>query len=82
METTFAYYIDHYPSINRDPTTISIVLDAFLRLRRNESRPLPLSLVHGDFNPANFLYETGKVTALMDWENSRVGQPARTSAGC
>ena len=74
METTFAYYIDHYPSINRDPT-ISIVLDAFLTLRRNKPRPLPLSLVHGDFNPANFLYENGKVTALIDWENSRVGDP-------
>jgi len=32
-------------------------------------------LVHGDFNPANFLYEAGKVTALIDWENARIGDP-------
>ncbi len=32
-------------------------------------------LVHGDFNPANFLYEGGKVTALIDWENARIGDP-------
>jgi aminoglycoside phosphotransferase (APT) family kinase protein len=74
MDTTFEYYIDSYPMINRDPM-LCIVLDAFLTLRRNKPRPLPLSLVHGDFNPANFLYADGKVTALIDWENARIGDP-------
>jgi aminoglycoside phosphotransferase (APT) family kinase protein len=31
--------------------------------------------VHGDFNPANFLYKNGRVSALIDWENSRIGDP-------
>ena len=31
--------------------------------------------MHGDFNPANFLYEGGRVTALIDWENARIGDP-------
>jgi aminoglycoside phosphotransferase (APT) family kinase protein len=74
MDSTFRYYIDSYGSIDFDPTMM-IVLDAFLTLRRNKPRPLPLALVHGDFNPANFLYADGKVTALIDWENSRVGDP-------
>ena len=74
MDSTFAYYLDAYPHIGFDPT-IMVMLDAFLTLRRNKPRPLPLVLVHGDFNPANFLYENGKVTALIDWENSRVGDP-------
>ena len=52
-----------------------VMLDSFLTLRRTKPRPLPLALVHGDFNPANFLYADGKVTALIDWENSRVGDP-------
>ena len=74
MDTTFEYYLGHYPKINRDPM-LCLLLDAFLTLRRHKPRPLPLSLVHGDFNPANFLYADGKVTALIDWENSRVGDP-------
>jgi prepilin-type processing-associated H-X9-DG protein len=74
MDTTFDYYLDGYWSINRDPM-LCILLDAFLTLRRNKPRPLPLSVVHGDFNPANFLYADGRVTALIDWENSRIGDP-------
>lgn len=74
MDTTFEYYLDNYPKFNRDPL-LCIVLDTFLTLRRNKPRPLPLSLIHGDFNPANFLYADGKVTALIDWENARVGDP-------
>lgn len=74
MDSTFEYYLDGYERINRDPH-MCILLDAFLWLRRNKPRPLPLSVVHGDFNPANFLYDDGRVTALIDWENSRVGDP-------
>ncbi len=74
MESTFEYYIAGYDNINFDPS-MCILLDAFLTLRRNKPRPLPLVVVHGDFNPANFLYADGRVTALIDWENSRVGDP-------
>ena len=74
MDSTFEYYISSYPTFAYDPSA-QIVLDAALTLRRHKPRPLRLSLVHGDFNPANFLYEDGKVTALIDWENSRVGDP-------
>lgn len=74
MDSTFEYYIGHYPSIAYDPAAM-VLLDAALTLRRHKPRPLRLSLVHGDFNPANFLYENGQVTALIDWENSRVGDP-------
>lgn len=52
-----------------------VLLDSFLTLRRNKPRPIKLSVVHGDFNPANFLYENGAVSALIDWENSRIGDP-------
>lgn len=74
MASTFDYYIDGYDGLNFDPG-MCILIDAFLTLRRHPPRPLPLSVVHGDFNPANFLYENGKVTALIDWENSRIGDP-------
>ena len=74
IDTTIDYYVRSFPDIDYDPSVMSI-LDLFLTLRRNIPRPLPLVLVHGDFNPANFLYEGGKVTALIDWENARIGDP-------
>ena len=74
MDSTFEYYVSSYPSLAYDPAAM-VLLDAALTLRRHKPRPLPLVLVHGDFNPANFLYENGRVTALIDWENSRVGDP-------
>ncbi len=74
MNSTFEYYINSYAGLAYDPSTI-ILIDSFLTLRRNKPRPLPLALVHGDFNPANFLYENGKATALIDWENSHIGDP-------
>jgi prepilin-type processing-associated H-X9-DG protein len=74
MDTTIDYYIRGYQDIAYDPG-IMIFLDCFLTLRRTKPRPLPLALVHGDFNPANFLYADGRVTALIDWENSRIGDP-------
>lgn len=74
MDSTFEYYVSSYPSLAYDPAAM-ILLDAALTLRRNKPRPLPLALVHGDFNPANFLYQDGRVTALIDWENARIGDP-------
>lgn len=74
MDTTFEYYLREYGTIAWDPTMM-VLLDSFLTLRRNKPRPAKLALIHGDFNPANFLYADGRVTALIDWENSRVGDP-------
>ena len=74
MDSTLEYYIASYGDVSYDPG-IMVVLDSFLTLRRTKPRPLPLVPVHGDFNPANFLYADGRVTALIDWENSRIGDP-------
>ena len=74
IDSTIDYYVRSYPTMEFDPF-VSTILDLFLTLRREKPRPLPLVLVHGDFNPANFLYEGGKVTALIDWENARIGDP-------
>jgi aminoglycoside phosphotransferase (APT) family kinase protein len=32
-------------------------------------------LVHGDAGPGNFLFEHGRMTALLDWELSHLGDP-------
>ncbi len=38
-------------------------------------------LVHGDAGPANFLFDEGRVTALIDWELSHVGDPMEDIGG-
>jgi aminoglycoside phosphotransferase (APT) family kinase protein len=37
--------------------------------------PARIVLVHGDAGPANFLYHEGKVTAVLDWEMTHLGDP-------
>lgn len=73
METTFDYYIDGYESGAFAP--MPNVLDAYFAIRRRKPRPLDLCVVHGDFNPANFLYRDGNLAAIIDWENAHIGDP-------
>jgi aminoglycoside phosphotransferase (APT) family kinase protein len=73
MDEATNYYVRAYDEFAFDP--MPVFKDAFLDIRRNKPRPLPITLVHGDFNPANFLYESGRVTAIIDWENSHMGDP-------
>jgi aminoglycoside phosphotransferase (APT) family kinase protein len=73
MDSMIRYYINGYPNIAYSP--LPAFYDGYLSLRREKPRALPLVLVHGDFNPANFLYDNGRVTALIDWENSHMGDP-------
>ena len=35
----------------------------------------PVVLVHGDAGPGNFLFENGRLTALIDWELAHLGDP-------
>jgi aminoglycoside phosphotransferase (APT) family kinase protein len=45
-------------------------------LRRNvPDADGPLTIVQGDTGPGNFLYQDGKVTAVLDWELAHVGDP-------
>ena len=39
------------------------------------SDPARTVLVHGDAGPANFLYQNGRVTAVLDWEMTHFGDP-------
>lgn len=44
-------------------------------LRRNTPRAARLGLVHGDYRIGNFLYEQGRITAILDWESAHIGDP-------
>jgi aminoglycoside phosphotransferase (APT) family kinase protein len=37
--------------------------------------PQPPVVVHGDTGPGNFLFEAGRVTAIIDWELAHLGDP-------
>jgi aminoglycoside phosphotransferase (APT) family kinase protein len=45
-------------------------------LRRNAPPPTgPVVIVQGDTGPGNFLYQDGRVTAVLDWELAHWGDP-------
>ncbi|MBX3595038.1 phosphotransferase family protein [Sphingomonas sp.] len=50
---------------------------AMLWLREN-APPAPerRALVHGDFRPANLMIDGSRITAVLDWEFSHIGDPA------
>lgn len=44
-------------------------------LRGNRPPPVPLAVVHGDFQPGNILISEGRPPVVIDWEFARVGDP-------
>ena len=44
-------------------------------LRANKPPPVPLGLVHGDFQPGNILVAEGRPPIVIDWEFARIGDP-------
>jgi aminoglycoside phosphotransferase (APT) family kinase protein len=44
--------------------------------------PMRRTLVHGDYWPGNLLWERGRLTGVVDWEEPRVGDPSRDVAIC
>jgi aminoglycoside phosphotransferase (APT) family kinase protein len=56
----------------RDP----LIEVGFAWLKANIPRAKgPLSIVHGDAGPGNFLYRGGRVCAVLDWELAHLGDP-------
>lgn len=43
--------------------------------RHEPATPARAVIVHGDAGPGNFLFESGQVTALLDWELVHYGDP-------
>ena len=55
----------------RDP----VVEDAYAWLRGRQPDPVEPTLVHGDYRIGNCLNEDGRITAILDWELSYLGDP-------
>ena len=66
-EETMRSNIDPSPAVERGLSWLEA------NVPHVEGRP---GLVHGDFGVHNFLVENGRVSAVLDWEVSRAGDPA------
>lgn len=73
MDGMLNFFINNYRNIDFD--TLPVLYDAFLHMRRNRPRPLPLRVVHGELNPANIVFKDGKILSIVDWENAHLGDP-------
>lgn len=58
-----------------------VLAQAIAWLRANvPDEDAPFGLIHGDVGLHNMMVEDGRLTALLDWENSRIGDPAEDFA--
>ena len=48
---------------------------AFQWLKAHAPKAERIALLHGDFRFGNFLYQDGRITALLDWEMAHLGDP-------
>ena len=52
-----------------------VLYDTYCTLEHARPAPAPLTFVHGDFQPSNYMYEDGKISGLIDWELCHIGDP-------
>jgi aminoglycoside phosphotransferase (APT) family kinase protein len=58
-------------SLIRDP----VIEDAYTWLLDRQEPPFEPALVHGDYRIGNCLSQDGRITAILDWELSYLGDP-------
>lgn len=70
--------IDHWSRIHHASVASPVPLleEGAAWLRRNLRPTGPVSIVHGDPGPGNFLVADGRITAVTDWEFGHYGDPA------
>ncbi len=68
--------IDIYEQTERELSDSSpIIRYVAAWLRANKPPPVPLTVVHGDFQPGNILVTDGRPPVVIDWEFTRIGDP-------
>jgi aminoglycoside phosphotransferase (APT) family kinase protein len=76
-EDYVGWEIDRWESIYRDaaPKTEPAVEEAIRWFRANKPEVPEHTLVHGDYRVGNMLLAEGDLSAVLDWELARVGDP-------
>jgi aminoglycoside phosphotransferase (APT) family kinase protein len=73
VETELDVWRAMYAETGRRDPLIDLALDWLTQnLPKPAGRPV---LVHGDAGPGNFLFDKGRLTALLDWELAHLGDP-------
>ena len=81
VKTAREHALDEIANMRRRATTRAGHIDPLVRLsldwleRNVPDFDGPVVLVQGDTGPGNFMYENGKVTAVVDWELAHLGDP-------
>ena len=65
-----------------DPLQEWVWTEAQAEWARVSSLNLRRALLHGDFWPGNLLWLRGCLTGVIDWEQPRIGDPAKDVATC
>ena len=78
--TDWAAYIDTLIDRFRQAEAAHVESNPFLRyvagwLQANKPAPLPLRLVHSDFQPANIMVNPSGDHLMIDWELAHIGDP-------
>lgn len=73
----FGQTVDHWQGIYEDMRLVRdpVIDETYAWVRAREPEPVVPCLVHGDYRIGNCLIEAGRVTAILDWELSFVGDP-------
>lgn len=69
--------VDHWEGLlaGWSPRRVPMLELAAIWLRENAPPAPRISIVHGDFRIGNFLEADGRITAILDWELVRLGDP-------
>jgi aminoglycoside phosphotransferase (APT) family kinase protein len=73
----FEAAVAHWETVQSEMALLHdpVVEDAYAWLRGREPDPIEPTLVHGDYRIGNCLNEDGRITAILDWEISYLGDP-------
>jgi aminoglycoside phosphotransferase (APT) family kinase protein len=74
---TFSESVDHWQGVYEEMRLVNdpVIDEAYEWVRDREPDPVPPCLVHGDYRIGNCLTDGGRISGILDWELSFVGDP-------
>ena len=74
---SFLETVDHWQGVYEENRIVRdpVIDESYRWVRANQPDPVEPALVHGDYRIGNSLIEDGRISAILDWELSHVGDP-------
>jgi aminoglycoside phosphotransferase (APT) family kinase protein len=76
-----AKHVQRGPS-STDPVEVEVCAVVGSRWPAIDRAPHPRTLIHGDFWPGNTIWYRERLVGVIDWEMTRLGDPAKDVATC